>query len=451
MFSSQIKIEMCVPMRRIFTFDIIRAVAIIGVVFVHTLQHTWSSTDAVEAGSEEPGVMVLILFYLLTMAGVFYVIMGAVNAYMMYHRLETKRNTKRQLVMSGVIMGVFLIGSHYVFRFLFSADSGILYFLVRKGEYIEPAAKWIVGTSTLAMLGWTSIIISIFLSILFSGNGRIRSKRNYWILGITGTVILMVTPYLRDALAPYVVEWIAEGSYIRAVALGAFVYDLFPIFPYIGYGMYGAIIGISLARGSRDKMIKGFLLLTGIFWMIVGWVGLSYWGGLDPTLFRDFTHQAIFNKTFHQFSQLGLFMIFVFLGLSIFDLITEERRKKRQRKFDILRKFSLVSLTIYLTEGFLWSVIIVFFDSIPPMDGWKTSLAIVALSSVLHLLIWVLIVIMWEKAGYKGSIEWIVLKLIEKVSGKKSEKFNLKREMIIQDIPDIVKKERPGVIIPKRK
>lgn len=438
-------------MKRIFTFDIIRAVAIIGVVFVHTLQHTWTSTDAVEAGTEEPGVMILFLFYLLTMAGLFYVVMGAVNSYMMYHRIKTKRNTKRQMVLSGVIMGIFLIASHYVFRYLFSADSGMLYFLVRDGELTIPAAKWIVGTSTLAMLGWTAILVPITLSLLFARGGIEKTRRNFWILGISATVIIFATPVIRDLLAPYVVTWIENGHYIPSVLLGAFVYDLFPIFPYFGYGLYGAVIGIALAKDKHHSKIKMFLLVLGIFWMIVGWVGNAQYGGVDPTLYRQFSHTAIFNKTFLQVSQLGLFMIFILLGLIVFDMLPEDQREKRQRKFSILRKFALVSLTIYLVEGFVWAIVIVILDQIPGMEGWTSNLGLVALSALFHLLLWTLLVHLWDKVGYKGSIEWAVLKLIEKISGKRSEKFNLKREMIISKVPRLVNEERPGYIVPKKK
>jgi hypothetical protein len=58
---------------------------------------------------------------------------------------------------------------------------------------------------------------------------------------------------------------------------------------------------------------------------------------------------------------------------------------------------------------------------------------------------------LWDKVGYKGSIEWLVLKFIETISGKRSEKFNIKRDAIIKEVPDVVRKERPGYIIPKKK
>jgi hypothetical protein len=300
------------------------------------------------------------------------------------------------------------------------------------------------------MLGWTSIIVPIVLALLFRNGGMKKVRRNYWILGIAGSIILAITPFLRNALAPVVVDLIAEGSYIRAFALGAFVYDLFPIFPYIGYGLYGAMIGIALARGGHHKRIKLFLFLAGIGWMALGFIVNAQYGGLDPSLYREFSTQAIFNKTFLQFSQLGMFMIFVLIGLSIFDMISHERGQRRQNRFSLLRKFSLVSLTIYLIEGFIMGIIYRIFGSLPFMEGWNNSLGIVALASLFHLLLWTLAVVLWEKVEYKGSIEWLIIKIIEKMSGKRSEKFNLKREMIVDDIPDMVKEERPGVIIPKK-
>jgi len=432
------------PMKRIFTFDLIRAIAIIGVIFVHTVQHNWASTDAVEAGEQDPTLMVLVLFYLLTMAGVFYVVMGSVNSYMMYHRVKSGKNTIRQMVMSGLIMGVSLIALHYFFRGVLSADSGILYYLAREGEVILPAAKWLVGTCTLAMLGWTSIVVPAIMALLISGRGLEKPRRNYLILGILGTGILIATPFLRDAFAPYTETWMGQGLYLQAGIWSHLFYDLFPIFPYIGYGLFGAMLGIALARGERRRDIAGILLVAGMILMAVGWVVSVFYGGPDPTnyLFKV-SHTAIYMKTFMQYSQLGLFFLFIFGGLLVFDLLSPERRERRQKRFALLQKFSMVSLTIFLLEGVVNAVIRRVLDHIPWIEGWSESLGIVVLVALSYLLVWALIVHIWSKIEFVGSVEWTLLRVIQAISGKRSEKFNLKREMVMDEVPDIVRKEAP--------
>ena len=422
-------------MKRIFVFDLMRAVAIIGVVFVHAFLHEWSQADAVEGGSQEPSVMVLILFYLLTMAGLFYVVMGAVNAYMMYNRIKSKRNTIRQMVISGIIMGIFLLSSHYFFRALLSADSGVLYYLIHDGEWTTPEPKWIIGTCTLAMLGYTSITIPIVLGLLFRNRGYEKQRRNYLILLISGTLILAITPLLRDAFARNVVHLIDTGQYIPAIIAGAFVYDLFPIFPYVAYGLYGAILGIALARGEKKSIILGVLLLGGVFWLVLGFLGNNIYGGLDPTLYRDFTHAAIYNKTFQQYSQIGFFMIATMLGLMLFDFISEERKSKRHGYFKFIRRFSMISLTIFLFEGLVMASFRTVMDAIPYFDGWDDSLAIIAAVALGHVYLWAQAAKQWEKIGYVGSVEWAILKVIGWLSGKRSEKFNIHRNRVIEEIP----------------
>jgi hypothetical protein len=378
--------------------------------------------------------MVLILFYLLTMAGLFYVVMGAVNSYMMYSRIKSKRNTIRQIAGSGAIMGVFLLASHYIFRWLLSADSGVLYYLIHDGKWTSPDPKWIIGTCTLAMLGYTSIMLPVVLGFLFRHQGYKKQRRNYLILLISGTIILAVTPFIRDAFARDVVQFIELGKYVEAIFLGAFVYDLFPIFPYIAYGFYGAILGIALARGEDKKTVLGVLLVGGIFWLVLGFAGNSFYGGLDPTLYRDFSHTAIYNKTFQQYSQIGFFMIAVMIGLMIFDYIPEEKRRRRHAHFKFIRRFSLISLTIFLFEGLVMAVFRTVMDAIPIFDGWDDSLAIIALVAFGHVYLWAQAAKQWEKIGYVGSVEWFILKVIGWISGKRSEKFNLHRKRIVDEI-----------------
>jgi len=65
-------------------------------------------------------------------------------------------------------------------------------------------------------------------------------------------------------------------------------------------------------------------------------------------------------------------------------------------------------------------------------------------------LVWTLIVHLWDKVGYEGSIKWLVLKFIEAISVKRSEKFNIKRDATIKEVPEMVRKERTGFIVPKK-
>ena len=322
-------------MKRIYAFDFIRGIAVVLLIVLHTGLHEWTSSAALEAGSQESDPVINILVFFVTQASVFHTIFGTVNGFMIYSRVSSGRNTPKQLFLAGCIMGICLILWNLLFRLFFSADSGIVYFLIGTGEIHVPEPHWLISSSTLLMLGLNSIIISGVLALLFKNTNHSKVKRNYWILGGLGVFVLVVTPFIRDWLAPSVETMISQGNYIPAALLGVFVYDNFPIFPYAGFALLGSILGIALARNeSRGKLLL-YAGIQGVMWFTIGMIGLQSLGGIDPSTISLNTTEALLEDTYRQYSQLGVSFLYFFAALCLFDFISPTTQARRTRYYPL--------------------------------------------------------------------------------------------------------------------
>ena len=87
----------------------------------------------------------------------------------------------------------------------------------------------------------------------------------------------------------------------------------------------------------------------------------------------------------------------------------------------------MISLTVYIFESLITATFRQILNLIPFFDGWNESMLEVNLFGMFLAIIWGFIAFLWEKANYKFTVEWGLIKIIEKLSGKKSDKYNLSR------------------------
>ena len=167
---------------RIFTFDLVRGGAIIGILIFHRVLWDWFFQTY--TGGELP-LEVALLYLFITMAGIFYVITGSVYAFMIQKRLTSSKIIEKQVVLGGWVTGLLLMAYSYLMRIflirflddtmpLVEMDSslqngtGLLTYFILHGRLPDPLilpGQWL-GIETLAMIGWTIIFISTVLGFL---------------------------------------------------------------------------------------------------------------------------------------------------------------------------------------------------------------------------------------------------------------------------------------------
>ena len=74
-----------------------------------------------------------------------------------------------------------------------------------------------------------------------------------------------------------------------------------------------------------------------------------------------------------------------------------------------LLRFGRLSLTVFMLEGILGMALRIGLDALCP--GWNDVLWPVLLFALGNLLVWHGILVLWERAGYRGSLEWWMAKI----------------------------------------
>ena len=189
----------------------------------------------------------------------------------------------------------------------------------------------------------------------------------------------------------------------------------------------GAILGIALARKESPIKITLYCLIQGIIWFTIGMIGLSSLGGINPSNIYLNTTEALLEDSYRQYGQLGTVFFYFLASLLLFDFISPEKQIKRTRYFKWLRRFGMISLTVYIFDSLISAIFREILNLIPFLDGWNESMLGVIIVGIFLAIVWGFFAYLWEKANYKFTVEWSILKIIEKLSGKKSDKYDLSR------------------------
>jgi len=431
---------------RIKLLDATRGWAMFFLILLHTGLHLWTGAETEQSGTGATDPFMSILIFLVTIGGMYSAVLGAVNAFMFYKRVDSEVNKPRQLVFSGLIACIVLIALNFIFRLFFSADSGMLYFALRTGSWPDLSTIynhfvlhdsrtipnfWLISSSSLQILGINSYIIPQILSLSSSGfikKGKRNWNRVYWVLIITGTAILGLSLPIRIYLAPITESLAVNGYPILAWMLGIFVYDNFPIFPITAFACYGAIVGLALARGERKKKVYLYTILMFLLFISVGLFGMIRRGGIHPGINYDSDMIAILDDFWRHLGQLGMCFGFFSLGLVLFDYAKPEWQRINTRNSQFFTRMGNLSMSIYIFEGITAVALGLLLDLIPFLSGWRDSLMGVLIIGAILALIWGLLNWGWEKIHYTGSLEWLVITINKLISGKKSAKFDSKRK-----------------------
>jgi uncharacterized membrane protein YeiB len=122
-----------------------------------------------------------------------------------------------------------------------------------------------------------------------------------------------------------------------------------------------------------------------------------------------------------KFVQLGFFFSLFFLGLLLVDYRSNKTRQTAVRITSPIMLFGKLALTVYMLEG-LMAVTIQRVVS-PLWLAWNATFLNIIVFGVLNVFVWYVILRIWKRYEFKGSLEWALAWLVKKLSGKKSSRF----------------------------
>nr|NQU94220.1 hypothetical protein [Bacteroidota bacterium] len=420
--------------KRIQSADIMRGVGIMVIIVIHRVHYHWigmRNTEELRNHFSGPWAPVIIfIIALFTMAGIFYFISGLVNSYAMYSRVSSGKNSVKFAMMGGVVSGIWIFMMNYLHRIFFmngflptedGADPEFPVGLVT-GWVRNPSGmsfNWIQVTEpgTLSLIGLVIISVSLLLGLLLRKPKKLNTSKIYTWLIIAAIVALGLSPFVKFYIRPVYDQFFAMGEFFGSACVGH-VCKEFGLFPYLGYGFLGAMIGIGLAAADDKKRFNRRNTVIALILIIAGVIMLLVFDRKDP-----FGSGCMGSGIC--FIELGLFILLLKWMLGYFDFSDKTTYDKRNIKTTAVRRFGKLALTVFLLEPLFAEIIK------QPIDlvfgkNWNQELMYILLFGFLLLLLWHLILKLWEKAGFIGSIEWLTVKVLFLIAGKRSGKAQFK-------------------------
>jgi surface polysaccharide O-acyltransferase-like enzyme len=420
-------------MKRIQTFDLLRGLAILAMIIIHRIIWDYFRQNP-DADIYAVGFMMLTLFT--NMAGIFFCISGAVNSYVNINRLKEGKITSKQVLFKSFSTGFILIILSVLFRYFLLRttdnvvsyipgtetiqhwnETGVLPYMVLYGVYPVKFNVFVLfHMGTLSMIGYSIIAVSIALVLYHKIKGLEDSQGLRRLFFIIGIAIFLTSGLTYRFLYAPTLNAVNAGNIAAGIFLSPLFIGKFSVFPHLAYGFFGAFFGVAFAtQGGQPKKVLRSMLW---FWIILLSIGI---GLLAITIPRGLTY-TWYGAWGEKLFQLGFYFLLFWLGMRFIDYQPDEIREYRMKWLAPLVTVGRLTLTIFILEGLL-SVSLQRLIA-PVWPDWNASVTNATLFGFLNLAIWGVIIVIWKRFDFAGSVEWTSTWLVNKLSGQKSSKLD---------------------------
>ncbi len=176
-----------------------------------------------------------------------------------------------------------------------------------------------------------------------------------------------------------------------------------------------------MLKEAGKKTLLGYGYLLGLFYTILGFGMMAITGGFSANSFDVPPFWPLI-------SILGPMLLSTTLMLHIMDLSGDKAKLWWLKHSVGVRTFGIVSLSAFLLEGSFSQIIHHIFALFIPNYGYNLSDVGVTLLifSPLVVILWWIILKLWARVDFKGSFEWLIIWIINKITGKQTGRLNAK-------------------------
>lgn len=404
-------------MKRLITLDLLRGFAIFAMLASHVMLHVYYYANDFDAIMANPVLIaVFVPIYLASHFRAFFLMISmTIHGYIVVRSLKAGNSSgavlKKQLITAGLLYLVAL------FTEGFSAYHGVLGNTLRSGYWRGDTINHILHFETLQSIAVSIAFLSTLLVLLYRGEGMAKERRNVLVLGCFGIILVV--------LAPFVHEWVniltgggyyvdkgqyafdSVGEFFAKLGLAALAGIEQPIFPFMATTCIGGIVGIFMARDTpipdlprKGKFAGLGLILTGVLVLAAT--------GFDVEL-EFYVHPTWFYLVLN-----GLQLIILMTFLGHYEYNPEADLEKYTRRTRFFRRWSMVSLTVFVWQFLperLLEVLGYLITGINYIERGQTGHLETIVMVVLVLAFWDLLIRLWERAKFRGTFEWIMVTL----------------------------------------
>ncbi len=377
---------------RIHSIDTFKGCSILSLVFLHCAVYFYANLNSVDLNN--PPFYLAVIGLMVMWGGIFALISGIVNSY----RYELRRSGREEWKGRGTpgrhifFVGIGIVLLHLIYNILtappsLNFETGIhqhtlVAQLIRDGRAEWSPRRFVQGTA-LQMIGLSLVLLSLVLPLLH------RSKRPT-LLGLLMAGVFMISGLLRLVTFPLYDHLLETRQYVGAFLLSPLASEPYPILPYFAFTLVGATIGFAMAR---DGKVPRFTWVLGVSLVGLGILGLM--------IFPTNLHGADLFWYAKTYFELGVFTLIAWTVLA-----SAGFGKDKQH---IAQQVARISVTVYALQMPLSEVFAKLLSSIWP--AWNQTMGAALVFAVLNVGIWMGLVALWRRGGYRFTIEhlWVTL------------------------------------------
>lgn len=429
--------------KRLLSLDFIRGLAIFGVVFAHgiVIGIFLGEPNAVEYLPQSPLIIFAPILFLGTWAGLFALITGVANSYIIFNKLN-QGSTIKKSVKSSIINNLMVLFFHFVYMGLFTMATPALtgdhklYSLItgsiEKRSFSLPEIEIFFKADALSMIASSGLITCFTLWIIWRRDRFQESKNNsIQNLTIIAIIWLVFSKGLWEWLNPVFLSYLEKGAlyYIPAFFLSFVAGSLHCILPYAGYALIGIVIGIILAENRPYEALKRYCRRLGLASLIMGIILIGYHLFTITTGMIAYLFQYQNIPPDLSFVNLGLMLLWIPWFFRKFDYDSREKTVKRSI---FIRRFGMLSLTIYCLEA-LWNILWsnIFHSQFGEITGEFDPVMGNIILNFSYLVVvvgfWFFILKIWESIKFKYSFEDLSVRIGGFFRTQKSDRLDVNK------------------------
>jgi hypothetical protein len=406
-----------VPHRRLESLDVVRGAGVMGVIFLHTSLYHYANLLSIDFSN--PPAIVTAIGFLLMWAGLFAMVSGIAHAVRTVERLDSgiaPGAVLRWSLISALIMLALsyiyflLLGPALLDRVAGNHDYSMLTGFITTGRLIVPSLQRILYVDSLLMIALGTALTAPVAVALVARTSPERRGRAVAVLAALGSAVVLAS-WARIDLYPIVERAIAERDLGTAVPLVFLANKNNPILPFWGFTLIGAALGVSLARPDGWSRTWRWALAFGAAWLVAGVIGYVT---LPDTMLERAVDPMWF---FIMVVQVGLFTLLLLLAMRLRDRRSTEKPAGPVAR--TVRRFGVAGLSVFLIETPISALIARGLDAVTP--GWNATMPAALLFGAVYVAAWAGILALWERSGYRFSVERLLVRLMGAL-GKPSTK-----------------------------
>jgi hypothetical protein len=407
-------------MKKNFTgLDVLRGIGIFALLVMHTAFYHFEGLF--ELDLNDPPLIVTFIGLILMFAGVFAMISGLVHTHQHYRKVNEQKMPFSSAMRHNMVSGTLILIVAYLY-FIFTGpgladmsakfmSNSILVELFTSGKLIGTTVERILYVDSLVMIGMNIWLIGVFFRLHHRFYKKITPS-----FYLISAILFFILSLIRIPLYTVYLDALDSGNWLLTLLLNWLVNKNNPVFPYLSFALFGAwistlILTIDFKGIVRRVLPLGLLLFIG---------GVALYILLPDTMLQRSIDPVWFAL---MMAQNGLFMLFILAVLKFYDFGKSRTPGFISRFF---MRFGIAGLSIFFIESVVSALIVSALRLFIPSLSFDIPSAL-AFGLTLALL-WGVVLMLWEKNGYKYGIEYFYTRVLRKTGGSvKAEKLTEKQ------------------------